>query len=133
MSLAEANQLIAASHEEAGKIGIRITTVIVDEGAHVQAAGRMEGAFPISFKIAQAKAVGAAMWHREGGDMKAVQADRPGFFSAVDQLVELPLMPGPGSLLLRRNGVILGAIGISGATGEQDLECAQAAVRSVLG
>jgi len=131
VSLSEANQLITVSHHEARKIGIAITVVIVDEGGHVQAAGRMEGAFPLSFKIAQAKAVGAAMWHRDGDVMKAVHADRPGFFGAVDRLSELPLMPGPGSLVLRRDGAVLGAIGISGATGEQDLECATAAVHAV--
>jgi glc operon protein GlcG len=133
VSLGEANQLIAASHEEAKKIGITITTVIVDEGGHVQAAGRMEGAFPLAFKIAQAKAVGAAMWHRDGGSMKIMHAARSGFFGAVDRLGELPLMPGAGSLVLRRDGVVMGAIGISGATSEQDLECAAAAVSAVFG
>ena len=133
VSLGEANQLIVASQEEARKIGITITTVIVDEGGQVQAASRMEGTFPLSFKIAQAKAVGAAMWHRDGGSMQTMHADRPGFFGAVDLLGEIPLMPALGSLVLRHDGVVLGAIGISGATSEQDLECATAAVRAVFG
>lgn len=133
VSLDEANQLIAACHQQARVMGIRVTAVIVDEGAHVQAVGRMDGTFPLSFKIARAKATGTAMWYRDGGEMKALQADRPGFFDAVDRLGEMPLIPGLGSLLLRRDSAVLGAIGVSGATSEQDLECATAAVRAVLG
>ena len=52
--------------------------------------------------------------------------DRPGFFSAADRLVRVPMVPGLGSLLIRRDDKVLGAVGVSGGKPEQDLECAQA-------
>jgi uncharacterized protein GlcG (DUF336 family) len=133
LNLEEADRLIAAAHQQATIMSIRITVVVVDEGGHVQAAGRMDGTFPLAFRIAEAKAVGAALWQRDGGALKAIHADRPGFFNAVDRLVPTGLVPGPGSVVLQRDGVVLGAVGVSGATGEQDLECAEAGARSVLG
>jgi glc operon protein GlcG len=133
LTLGEADQLIAAAHQQATALDVRVTVVIVDEGGHVQAAGRMDGSFPLSFRIAEAKAVGAALWQRDGNALKSIHADRPGFFNAVDRLVSTGLVPGPGSVVLKREGVVLGAVGVSGATGEQDLECAEAGVRAVLG
>jgi uncharacterized protein GlcG (DUF336 family) len=55
--------------------------------------------------------------------------DRPGFFSAADRLVRVPLIPGLGSVLIREDANVIGAIGVSGGRPEQDLECAEAGLR----
>ena len=126
LTLEDAQALIAAAHEHASASGWRVTVAVVDEGGSLQALGRMEGAPTVSSQIAEAKAVGCAVWLREGDSLQQVQADRPAFFRAVDRLVRLPIMPGLGSVLIRRKGVVLGAVGVSGAASEQDLECARA-------
>ena len=126
LTLDEAQTLIAAGHEHARASGWRVTVAVVDEGGALLALGRMSGAPPISSQIAEAKAAGCAMWLREGDSLQQVQSDRPAFFAAVDRLVRLPIMPGLGSVLIRREGVVLGAVGVSGAASEQDLECARA-------
>jgi len=111
-------------------MGIRITIAVVDEGGVLQALARMDGAFPLSPQIAEAKAVGAAMWRRDGAALVTARKERPEFFAQVDRLLRTPLMPALGSVLLRRGGDVLGAVGVSGATGEQDLECALAGLRA---
>jgi uncharacterized protein GlcG (DUF336 family) len=126
LTLEDAQALISAAHEHARANGWRVTVAVVDEGGALQALGKMDGAPPVSSQIAEAKAVGCAVWLREGGSLQQVQADRPAFFDAVDRLVRLPIRPGLGSVLVRREGIVLGAVGVSGATSEQDLECAQA-------
>jgi uncharacterized protein GlcG (DUF336 family) len=68
---------------------------------------------------------------RDGGSLLQMWQDRPGFFSAVDRLVRLPLIPGPGSLPIKRDGMTLGAVGVSGAKPDQDLECAEAGQASI--
>lgn len=133
LSLKDALELIAAAHEHAVQIGIRTAVAVVDEGGHLQALGRMDGAFPLSAQIAESKAVGAALWHRDGGALASLHAERRAFFEQVDRLVRLPMMPGLGSALIRRDGAILGAVGVSGAASELDLECAEAGIRRVLG
>ena len=108
-----------------------MTVAVVDLGGLLIALGRMDGAPPLSPQIAEAKAVGAAMFLRDGEWLAQVAKDRPGFFAAADRLVRVPLVPGLGSALFKRDGVVIGAIGVSGGRPEQDLECAEAGVSSV--
>jgi glc operon protein GlcG len=129
--LQQAQALVAAAHEHAAAIGIRATVAVVDEGGHLIALGRMDGAFALSPQIAEAKALGAAVWYRDGASLAGLQEARPSFFEAVGRLTRLPLIPGLGSVIVRDGGRVVGAVGVSGATSEQDLECALAGVRAV--
>jgi uncharacterized protein GlcG (DUF336 family) len=60
-----------------------------------------------------------------------VAEDRPGFFEAVGRLVRLPVMPGLGSVLVRRENGVLGAVGVSGGKPDQDLDCAENGLRAI--
>jgi uncharacterized protein GlcG (DUF336 family) len=131
LTLDEAQTVVAGAHEHATQLGVRVTVAVVDEGGLLQVLGRMDGAPPLSSQIAESKAVGAALWHREGDSLAAVHRDRPGFFAQVDRLVRMPIMPGLGSVLIRRGDAVLGAVGVSGAAPEQDKECAQAGLASL--
>src|SRR5260370_16183618 len=97
LSLEDANKLIAGVHAKAAKMGVSVTAAVVDEGGHLIALGRMDGAPPLSPQIAEAKAVGAAMLLRDGGSLLKLAEDRPGFFSAADRLVPPPPDSRPGA------------------------------------
>lgn len=122
----QAESIIAEACAKARELGIKLTAAVVDEGGLLQTLSRMDGAPPLSAQIAEAKAVGAALWHREGGSLAEIHQQRPAFYTQVDRLVRLPMMPGEGSLLIRQGDAILGAVGASGGTPAQDRECAQA-------
>jgi glc operon protein GlcG len=126
LTLDEAQKAVAHAHAKATQLGVAVTAVAVDLGGHLVALGRMDGAPPISPQVAEAKAAGAAMFLRDGAWLAQVAQDRPGFFSAADRMSRVPLIPGLGSTLLKRDGKVVGAIGVSGARPEQDLECAEA-------
>jgi uncharacterized protein GlcG (DUF336 family) len=130
LSLHDANQVIARAQAKATELGIRVTVAIVDEGGLLIALGRMDGAIPLSPQIAEAKAVGAAMLNRDGAGLAELAKDRPGFFSVADRMVRVPIVPGLGSVLIKRDGRSVGAIGVSGGRPEQDLECAEAGLSS---
>jgi glc operon protein GlcG len=130
LNLHDANQLIGRAHAKAAELGIRVTVAVVDEGAHLIALARMDGAAPLTPQVAEAKAVGAAMLHRDGASLGELAKDRPGFFSVADRLVRVPIVPGLGSVLIKRDGNVLGAVGVSGGRPEQDLECAEAGISS---
>jgi len=87
LSLHDADELIGRAHAKAAELGIRVTVAIVDEGAHLVALARMDGAAPLTPQVAEAKAVGAAMLHRDGASLGELAKDRPGFFSVADRLV----------------------------------------------
>ena len=131
LNLHDANELIGRAHAKAAELGIRVTVAVVDEGAHLMALARMDGAAPLTPQVAEAKAVGAAMLHRDGASLGELAKDRPGFFSVADRLVRVPIVPGLGSVLIKRDGKVLGAVGVSGGRPEQDLECAEAGISSV--
>lgn len=125
-SLQRAQAVIDKAHAKASQLGIKVTVAIVDEGGHLIALSRMDGAIPLSPQLAEAKAVGAAMFGRDGEALAKMAQDRPGFFSAADRLVRVPLIPGLGSALVTEDGRVIGAVGVSGGRPDQDLECAQA-------
>src|SRR3989442_15348580 len=130
LSGVDCRRLIDAAHARAGQIGVRVTVAVVDEGGLLLALARMDGA-PISAQIAEAKASGAALWHRDGASLAQVAQDRPAFFEAVGRMVRVPIIPGLGSTLVRRKDAVLGAVGVSGGKPEQDLECAEAGLRAI--
>ncbi|HEV2141221.1 MAG TPA: heme-binding protein [Candidatus Dormibacteraeota bacterium] len=130
LTLADAQKAIATAHAKAVSLGIHVTVAVVDEGGLLIALGRMDGAPPLSPQVAEAKAVGAAMLYRDGASLAELARDRPGFFSVADRLVRVPIVPGLGSILIRRDGKVLGAVGVSGGRPEQDLECAEAGLSS---
>jgi len=131
LNLHEANDVIVRAQAKAAELGIRITLAVVDEGGFLIAVARMDGAPPLSPQVAEAKAVGAAMLHRDGASLAELAKDRPGFFSVADRLVRVPIVPGLGSVLIKRDGKVIGAVGVSGGRPEQDLECAEAGITGV--
>ncbi|MBO0684016.1 MAG: heme-binding protein [Candidatus Dormibacteraeota bacterium] len=132
LTLDEAHTVISAAHDHARRIGVQVTVAVVDEGGLLVALARMDGAPPISPQIAESKAVGAAVWLREGDSLAQVHEQRPGFFAQVDRLARMPIMPGAGSLLVRRGESVLGAVGVSGALPDQDRDCAEAGLKALV-
>lgn len=124
--------VIAATQAHARGLGLRVTVAIVDAGGLLTGLDRMDGAPPLSAQIAEAKAQGAAVWHRDGHALAEVAADRAGFVAAVSQMTRLPLIAGAGSLVIRDgDGVVLGAVGVSGGTPDEDRACAEAGLAAL--
>ena len=112
-----------------------LNIAIVDSGADLVLFIRQDNAFLGSVDIAINKAIAAAMIPyptRVVGELVYGKDGKPGRvpgLATVDFLV-----PFPGGLPIKtETGELIGAIGVSGATGDQDEECAQAALDSVKG
>jgi uncharacterized protein GlcG (DUF336 family) len=122
-----ARTVVEAAQAHAREHGLRVTVAVTDEGGLLKALDRMDGAPPLSAQIAEAKAQGAAVWHRDGHVLGEVNESRPAFVAAVSQMTRLPLIAGAGSLVIRDGaGEVLGAVGVSGGTPDEDRACAQA-------
>lgn len=97
------------------------TIIVLDAGGHVVCAKREDGSGIIRYDIAFGKAYGALGmgWGSRTSMERAAQ--NPNFFAAVEAASGGRLVPNPGGVLIRDTAnVIVGAVGISGDTGDND-------------
>jgi uncharacterized protein GlcG (DUF336 family) len=129
-----AHAIVVAAQGHALAKELAVTVAVVDDGGHLVMLDRMDGAFPLSARIAEAKAQGTAIWQRDGHVIAEQQSERPAFVAAVSELSRLPLIPGAGSVVVRDgSGTVLGAVGVSGASADEDRACAEAGLTAIGG
>ncbi|MDE2597105.1 MAG: heme-binding protein [Sphingomonadales bacterium] len=132
MTLAQAQAMIAAGLAMARGAAMKpLALVVLDAGGHPVATAREDGATFYRHTIAVAKAMGALGM----GDDSRVLAERakgnPGFFQAVAATVGGQIACSPGGVLVRDSaGMVIGAIGVSGDTGDNDEAAALAGIRA---
>ena len=108
-----------------------LTVVVLDAGGHVVAAEREDGASPGRFAIAEAKAHGAVMLGL-GGRAQMERAEAQAYFmAAVNGVFGGRVLPVPGGVLVRgEGGAVVGAVGVTGDTSENDAAAASAGVEA---
>lgn len=127
MNLRDAETAISSAQSAATAKGLTVSIAVVDAGAHLVAFTRMDGAMPGSIDVAFRKARTAALFRTDSGVLGKLAAPGGPIYSIEHSNGGLVLIGG-GVLLKDAGGVIIGAIGISGATAVQDEAIAQAAV-----
>lgn len=130
LNLAGAEVVLGAAKKKAAALALKCNIAVVDDGGHLLAFARMDGARPASVATALTKAVSAATFRQETGPLPA--RGEP------DVLLSLGLQNASGGkITILKGGVpilidgqVVGAIG--GGTGEQDVEVAKAGVQTLL-
>ncbi|MEU4892740.1 heme-binding protein [Streptomyces sp. NPDC044780] len=127
LTLDAAEQIIAAAHRRAQDIGKAVSVAVVDAGGFVVAVRRPDGARPLTPDIARAKAYTAAVMQRPGAMLKTWQESQPGFFSQLSQLpgAAMPIMATEGSVTIKKDGEVIGGLGIAGGTADEDQAIAE--------
>jgi uncharacterized protein GlcG (DUF336 family) len=127
LSLDKARTIIAATLAKGHEMGLKpLSVIVLDAGGHVLAFEREDGASPGRFAIAQGKAFGAVMLGMAGRAQMA-RAEAQGYFmAAVNGVYGGQVVPVPGGVLLREDGKVIGAIGVTGDTSDNDADAALA-------
>lgn len=125
LSSQTARQLVSAAEDKAQQMGINVSVAVVDSGAHLLEFRRMDRAILGSADVAHKKARTSALFPMPTGDFGALIRDAP---LTGMELSNGFLTPFPGGLPIRQKSDVLGAIGISGGSAEQDLEIANYAL-----
>lgn len=120
ITLEQARALITAAQREAVRLGKPMTVVVVDTGGFIVACERMDDARPLTPSIAHAKAYTGAIMQRPGTMLKGWAESQPGFWSAVSGMGQQPIVATHGAITIKKDGELLGGIGVSGGTGEED-------------
>jgi uncharacterized protein GlcG (DUF336 family) len=129
ISAEAAAKAVSASVAEARRLGVAINAAVVDSGGNLAAFLRMPGAFLHSISIAQDKALTAAGFGLPTSALHdAVQADRA-LHEGITVRPNLVLFGG--GLPIREGDDLLGGIGVSGASVEQDTLCAEAGLVAI--
>ena len=119
ITLEQAEKAIAAAKNKAVEIDTKMDICVVDAGANLVAFARMDGAWIGSIDISQKKAKTAAWFTMDTADLvDAVQPGAP-LYNIEHSNGGLITFPG-GVLIKNSNGEIIGAIGVSGSTVEND-------------
>lgn len=106
-----------------------LTVVVLDAGGHPVVVKRSDRSGILRFEIAFGKAYGALGFGLPSRTLFARAAENPNFFTAVVAAAEGRVVPNPGGVLLRDGaGRIVGAVGVSGDTGDMDELCAVAGI-----
>ena len=129
LTLAEANKVVEGAVAAATEMGIKINVAVVDAGGRLLAFNRMDGAIWAGSYGSQGKAVASVAFGRSSAELQE-RADTPiirGILAAEGGHG----IPSQGGLPIIRNGVVEGAVGVGGGTGQQDEDCSAAGIASL--
>lgn len=130
ISLTRARTIIRHALAKGVEMGLRpLAVVVLDAGGHVKAFERQDGASPGRFAIAHGKAHGCIMLGLAGREQLA-RAEGPGvFMQAMNGFFDGKLVPVPGGVLVRdRRGAVIGAVGVTGDSSDNDATAALAGI-----
>jgi uncharacterized protein GlcG (DUF336 family) len=131
LSLSQAREIIAGARAAGSTSQFNpLTVVVLDAGGHVLAVEREDGSSNKRFEIAYGKAHGAISLGMGSRALMARAEQQPFFIAAVTHAVGA-LVPVPGGVLVKdADGVLLGAVGVTGDTSDHDEEAALAGIEA---
>lgn len=125
MTLDAAHAAVDAARQRAEEIGVPMNIAVVDEGNNLTAFARMDGAWLGSIDIAQNKAYTSRAFDMSTKDLAPLcQPGQPLF--GIHASNQGRLIVFAGGIPLQANGTVIGAIGVSGGSVEQDHDVAEA-------
>jgi uncharacterized protein GlcG (DUF336 family) len=127
LTLAAARRVVSAVLAEGTALRVPLSVAVVDAGGQRVAFERMDGADLVSIGLARDKAFTALVNRMPTGDLGPMV--QPGTeFYGYDSVAGGRMIVFAGGLPLERDGVLVGAVGVSGGSAEQDQRAAEAGV-----
>ncbi len=136
VNLAGAELILDAAKAHARALNLKVNIAVVDDGGHLVAFARMDGARPASGKTALTKAVTAATFRQPSGPVPPGTAE-PNILLNLSLQNAAAASGGTvtslyGGVPIEVEGQIIGAVGVGGATGEEDAEIARAGIGALV-
>lgn len=132
LTLDHARTIIAAAFDKGAEFGLKpLGVIVLDAGGHTRAFERQDGASNARYKIAFGKANGCISMGLGGRELHRRVQNRPYFLGAVAPMLDGGILPVPGGVLIRdAGGEIIGAVGITGDSSDNDEACAIAGIEA---
>jgi len=120
LTLDEATTLCVGARAAAAEMEVPMSFAVMDPAGHLVCLVRMDGAPWISADVAQGKAWTSAAYGMPSAGQKAKMEPMPNFAGALTAMTHGRFTPQTGAVPVYRGGELLGALGGSGGTGDQD-------------
>lgn len=130
VTLREAQRILTAAVAESERRGVRTAVAVVDARGDLVLAARLDGARHYYPDVAYGKAMGSAMWEEPSRTL----SQRSGTNSVQQRVNRLNgdrIVFAPGAVPLRRDGVVIGAVGVGGSGPDSDEEIATLAAQAL--
>ena len=131
LSLNDARKMADNCLEIAAEMQLKpITVAVIDAAGTLKALLRQDGTSTLRPEIAQGKAKGAVALGMGSRAIFERAKEQPYFVQSMNALSGGALVPVPGGVLIRKDGAIIGAVGITGDTSDNDEACAKRAIEA---
>jgi uncharacterized protein GlcG (DUF336 family) len=131
LTLATAQTIISKTLEHAKTANFKaLGVVVLDTRGTVVAAAIQDGSSLARFEVAKAKANGAISFNTGSRGLEKLAKDRPHFLAGALGVID-GIIPVPGGVLIKSaEGQIIGAVGVSGDTSDNDEAAALAGIQA---
>ena len=132
LTLDQANQIIQGARAAVRAANYKpMGIAVLDASGQLVAFGREDGASMFRFDVARGKAWGAVGMGASSRVLAERAKDNPNFFVSLSATAEGKFLPQPGAVLIKdAHGNVLGAVGASGGTGDEDEIICKAGVKA---
>lgn len=131
ITLDEARVMIAQTRAAGREMGLKpLAVIVLDAGGHTLAFEREDGSSPGKYQIAHGKAYGCVMLGMSGSAMMARAEAQAYFMAAANGVYGGKLLPVPGGVLVVKGGAVVGAVGVTGDTSDNDAAVAVAGIEA---
>ncbi|HEX5140599.1 MAG TPA: heme-binding protein [Dehalococcoidia bacterium] len=121
-----ARRMMDAARDKAAEVGKPVSVAIVDSGGALMALERLGNAPSATTVVAEGKAVASAVMGRDSVRLEAMADSLPTIINALMIRYEGRFVPAQGGIVIREGSNVIGGIGVSGATSEEDESIARA-------
>lgn len=130
LTLDQANTIVAAAFAKGRELGVKpLSVAVLCPGGHLVAFQRADGASTLRPQIATGKASGALALGVNSRKIGEMAAERPSFVASLGPIAQAGIIPVAGGVIAKdATGAIMGAIGITGDTSDNDEACAIAGI-----
>ncbi|MBB3936467.1 GlcG/HbpS family heme-binding protein [Aureimonas phyllosphaerae] len=132
LTLDTARRIVEAARAKGRELGLKpLTVAVLDAGGDLLVLEREDGASPLRPAIAIGKANGAVQMGMGSRALWKRAEEQAYFINAMNTLTSGSLVPVPGGVLIRDGGKVVGAVGITGDTSDNDEAAATAGIEAV--
>ncbi|QKV20103.1 GlcG/HbpS family heme-binding protein [Oricola thermophila] len=125
LTLAKANEIIEATLAKGIELELKpLSVAVLDSGGHLVAFQRSDGSSFMRYEIAAGKAYGCLALGVGGRWLNAQAQSRPHFLENLSAVSGGRIVAVPGGVLVKQDGRIIGAVGVTGDTSDNDEACA---------